>query len=372
MTVTATLKSVDLPAIEKRIPELAEMMDFIGTIGSGTFATVYLCKFKEKSKSPENLLAVKVMLPIVNPKRIETETGIMYKADGKHSVMPLLYDMGDPKTGTSALVMPYFEHTDFSHYFDKLTLFEIKCYIYGLLDALAHLNRLGIVHRDVKPANYLFQQSTLRGQLADFGLSEFVNKKEVLSETKMNFDDKCYEHDCLNQKDSICNFCIGKPTQRVSRSGSPGFRAPEILIKSHRQDGMIDVWAAGVCLLSTLARRYPFFPRADDLDALIQIGAVVGSENLKKACKALKKKGVFNFQRLPVKSQLKDIVKALRINSWEMKKDENGEATFDKQLPDDTDNVDYEKAVDLLSNLLEANPLKRFSAEKALQHEFFK
>ena len=79
-------------------------MDFIGTIGSGTFATVYLCKFKGKDESPENLLAVKVMLPIVNPKRIETETGIMYKADGKHSVMPLLYDMGDPKTGRESVI----------------------------------------------------------------------------------------------------------------------------------------------------------------------------------------------------------------------------------------------------------------------------
>ena len=55
-----------------------------------------------------------------------------------------------------------------------------------------------------------------------------------------------------------------------------------------------------------------------------------------------------------------------------MKKDENGEATFDKQLPDDTANEDFKRAVDLLSNLLEADPLKRFSAEKALQLEFFK
>ena len=104
-------------------------MDIAGVIGSGTFATVYLCKLKDdpvnvSEESEEDLFAVKIMLPIVNPKRIETETGIMYKANGESSVMPLLYDMLDTNTGTSALVMPYFQHVDFSAYFDKVEKFQ--------------------------------------------------------------------------------------------------------------------------------------------------------------------------------------------------------------------------------------------------------
>jgi serine/threonine protein kinase len=107
------------------------MMDIVGIIGSGTFATVYLCKLKDEpvshsvsEESEEDLFAVKIMLPIVNPKRIETETGIMYKANGESSVMPLLYDMLDTNSGTSALVMPYFQHVDFSAYFDKVEKFQ--------------------------------------------------------------------------------------------------------------------------------------------------------------------------------------------------------------------------------------------------------
>ena len=165
----------------------------------------------------------------------------------------------------------------------------------------------------MKPANYLFQRATLQGQLTDFGLSEYLNKKDVYSQNKMSFDDKCYASDCINSSDSICKFCMAKPAQRVSRSGSPGFRAPEILIKSHRQDGIIDVWAAGICLLSTLARRYPFFPRADDFDALIQIGALVGSENLTRACSALNKNIAISFLKMPEESQLEDSVRALRF-----------------------------------------------------------
>ena len=78
---------------------------------------------------------------------------------------------------------------------------------------------------------------------------------------------------------------------------------------------MIDVWAAGICLLSTLARRYPFFPRADDFDALIQIGALVGSENLTRACNALNKKISISFLKMPEESQLHDSVRSLRFDT---------------------------------------------------------
>ncbi|CBY31296.1 unnamed protein product [Oikopleura dioica] len=373
MTIIETVNKVDLSAIEKRIPELPEMMDIVGIIGSGTFATVYLCKLRDDpGECEDDLFAVKIMLPIVNPKRIETETGIMYKANGESSVMPLLYDMLDTNTGTSALVMPYFQHVDFSQYFDKLELFEIQWYIHGLLNALTHLNKLGIVHRDVKPANYLFQRTTLQGQLTDFGLSEYLNKTDVYSTNKISFDDKCFKSDCINSADSVCIFCIAKPAQRVSRSGSPGFRAPEILIKSHRQDGMIDVWAAGICLLSTLARRYPFFPRADDFDALIQIGALVGSESLTRACKALNKNISISFLKMPEESQLKDSVRALRANSWKTETDEDGKPVFATPCEDDTATPEFEKALDLLGHLLDANPFTRFSASETLEHDFFK
>ena len=47
---------------------------------------------------------------------------------------------------------------------------------------------------------------------------------------------------------------------KASRAGTGGFRPPEVLLKSSKQDQKIDVWAAGVCLIIVLARRFVHLP----------------------------------------------------------------------------------------------------------------
>lgn len=47
----------------------------------------------------------------------------------------------------------------------------------------------------------------------------------------------------------------------------------------------IDVWSAGVILLSLLSGRYPFFKANDDLEALTQIMTIRGSRETVQAAK---------------------------------------------------------------------------------------
>lgn len=54
----------------------------------------------------------------------------------------------------------------------------------------------------------------------------------------------------------------------------------------------IDVWSAGVILLSLLSGRYPFFKAGDDLIALTQIMTIRGSRETIKAAKAF---GAYSF-----------------------------------------------------------------------------
>ena len=92
---------------------------------------------------------------------------------------------------------------------------------------------------------------------------------------------------------------------KASRAGTGGFRPPEVLLKSHRQDQKIDVWAAGVCLLILLSRRYrfpkfhhyfttkpryPYFPATDDTVALTHIGELLGLAGLREAATSLGRK----------------------------------------------------------------------------------
>ena len=109
---------------------------------------------------------------------------------------------------------------------------------------------------------------------------------------------------------------------KASRAGTGGFRPPEVLLKSQKQDQKIDVWAAGVCFIVLLARRlvpkcslesglffisicsigkfssfwviinlrYPYFPAVDDNLALSHIAALLGSAGLRDAAASMGRK----------------------------------------------------------------------------------
>lgn len=53
-----------------------------------------------------------------------------------------------------------------------MTLDTLRCYLRCLFSALEYSHAHGILHRDVKPANFLFNTSTNHGTLCDFGLAE--------------------------------------------------------------------------------------------------------------------------------------------------------------------------------------------------------
>lgn len=57
-------------------------------------------------------------------------------------------------------------------YLNKLQLIEIKNYMFTLLSAVEHLAEWGVMHRDIKPTNFLYDPTTHTGLLIDFGLSE--------------------------------------------------------------------------------------------------------------------------------------------------------------------------------------------------------
>ena len=53
----------------------------------------------------------------------------------------------------------------------------------------------------------------------------------------------------------ICSKCLSRKSQRAARAGTPGFRPPEVLMKFEHQTTSVDIWAAGVILLSILSRK---------------------------------------------------------------------------------------------------------------------
>jgi len=105
-----------------------------------------------------------------------------------------------------------FMHSFFSkiqHRTESIPEKEIKITIYQCLNGLEHMHRHGYMHRDLKPENLLCNGDIVK--LADFGLAREINSDPPF-------------------------------TDYVS---TRWYRAPEILMRSTKYDGGIDVFAMG-------------------------------------------------------------------------------------------------------------------------------
>lgn len=67
------------------------------------------------------------------------------------------------------------------------------------------------------------------------------------------------------------------------RAGTPGFRAPEVLVRSFHQTTAIDVWSAGVMMCCLLARRRVLFRCRDDWENLAQVMVLLGVDRVTAA-----------------------------------------------------------------------------------------
>jgi len=156
---------------------------------------------------------------------------------------------------------------------ENMTDPEIVTYMRELLKALDSLhNKYGITHRDIKPDNFVhhFQTNTFR--LVDFGSAVYES------------------HD----------NGIGLKT-----AGTRGFKAPELLQPSHglttksfRRKQGIDIWSAGIILMSLLTGQKDILSQNVDMATvdcnakhLTEIGNIVG----RNAMQNLNTKNLSNY-----------------------------------------------------------------------------
>ena len=191
----------------------------------------------------------------------------------------------------------------------KFTPPMLRAFASELLGALDSLHSKSVMHRDLKPQNIFFDPQTRKLKLIDFGQAEFWLPEQLYS----------------------------------PRVGCKFFKAPELLLESPTYHYAIDIWAAGVILLSIISGLFPYFLGTDTKEILLKIAEFSGWEEL-------------NTLRVTFKKEKEPLPPGFTK----------------KGLSEVKGPLASPEALSLCAKLLTLAPQTRPSAKEALNHPFFK
>jgi serine/threonine-protein kinase PpkA len=217
--------------IETPAPAAAEPLPtvpgyrLVRRLGQGGMAVVYLAV----QESLDREVAVKVMAPLASAdeaqaQRFEHEARIIAKLE--HPGIVGIHEVGRTAEGQLYYVMPYLARGDLSQRDYRDSELRTIDLLRALLDALGYAHARGIVHRDVKAENVLFNNAD-RPQLTDFGIA-------------------------LSRRPSNARI-----TSDGLALGSGGYMSPE-QARGEPVDGRADLYSLGVLAYELLTGELPF------------------------------------------------------------------------------------------------------------------
>jgi serine/threonine protein kinase len=199
-------------------------MKFVGTVGEGAFKQTF--HVVDSSNTP---LALKIYKAENASPRDHREINAMRKCS--HKNIAKLLSVETFKDGNQKVVAITEEFLSGGTLTSKGQLDVRKCLSVGsqLVDALGHIARLNLVHRDIKPDNIIFRSDGLTPVLSDFGVVRDLTDSSIT------------------------------PTWAARGPGTPFFSAPEQLINQKSLiDWRTDQFALGISLAVAVFAEHPY------------------------------------------------------------------------------------------------------------------
>ncbi|KAH0576445.1 Kinase, CDC7 [Spironucleus salmonicida] len=322
-------------------------------VGKGAFSRVFLAYTPDFQRR-----AVKRIRLTTKPHMLLKEIEYLRKLTNKPSIVQLVDIKFSPQTLQTTVITNFLSSDEFKKLLPSFTPKMTQSYMFQLLQGLSHLESVsgGLLHRDVKPGNFMFNATTSQGMLIDFGLAQSQReaKEFAILRTK-----QAPLNPPLERTKNLPQFINKKQVQTTPippqpHSGTHGYRAPEILLPVAYQTPKIDTWSAGVILLQILTSKTSIFRGIPNLDVheILAIRSIMGADRFVQSMNAI---GA-DFALTAASPQ------NLAFSIEELSQQYNPELFAA---------IDF-SVFELCRKLLEFDPKKRITASQALQMPFFK
>ena len=205
--------------------------EIVRLIGKGAVGEVYLVR----RKSLDALFALKVLYPEVSAddtesvKRLYREAKIGAKV--RHRSLVTVHDCGyDLETRMNYMVMDYVPGGNLRvaiGHTGRIAVDRAVRIVTQIADAMAALQRFGVVHRDIKPENIILQPDGT-AKLVDLGIAKAVHLEDSLV------------------------------TLAGAAFGSPVYISPEQIVDASDVDVRADIYSLGIVFFEMVTGRCPY------------------------------------------------------------------------------------------------------------------